>query len=242
MSREGNIRASPPRSVSPMMLRALIPVLVIAVLATAPALAQERKLPPVDEAAGDASWLRFKKQLMGAIEKRDKQFLLSIVDKNVRNQDERTRGIAHFRKQWELDTDDSPLWRELATALQLGSAHIKRDKRRELCVPYLLGRWPDDIHPVDHAVVISRDAAVQSEPSSSSASLGTLSYDVVYVADWEIDDKAASVKQKWVKIRYKNRDGYVPEEKVRSPIEQAACFVKSGNGWRMTGFAPAGGE
>ena len=225
-----------------MLLRALIPVLLIAVLGAASAAAQDRKLPPVDEAAGDASWLRFKKQLAGAIEKRDKQFLLSILDKNVRNQDERTRGVAHFRKQWELDTADSPLWRELASALQLGSAHIKRDKRRELCVPYLLGRWPDDVGPADHGVVISRDAAVQSEPSTSSASLGTLSYDIVYVADWEIDDKAASVKQKWVKIRYRNRDGYIPEEQVRSPIEQAACFVKSGNGWRMTAFAPAGGE
>ena len=222
-------------------MRALLLILV-AVLVALPAAAQERKLPPVDEAAGDASWLRFKKQLTGAVEKRDKQFLLSILDKNVRNQDERTRGIAHFRKQWELDTDDTPIWRELSAALQLGGAFIKRDKRREFCVPYLLGRWPDDISPVNHAVVISRDAAVQSEPSSASASLGALSYDIVDVADWEIDDKAPNAKQKWVKIRYKNRDGYVPEEQVRSPIEQAACFVKGANGWRMTGFAPAGGE
>ena len=63
----------------------------------------------------------------------------------------------------------------------------------------------------------------------------------VAINDWEVDDKA-DAKQKWVRIRHGNRDGYLPEEHVRSPIEQAACFVKSGNGWRMTGFAPAGGE
>ena len=222
-------------------MRALLLILV-AFLVALPAAAQERKLPLVDEAAGDASWLRFKKQLIGAIEKRDKQFLLSILDKNVRNQDERTRGVAHFRKQWELDTEDTPIWRELTAALQLGGAFIKRDKRREFCVPYLLGRWPDDVGPVNHAVVISRDASVQSEPSTASASIGALSYDIVQVADWEIDDKVPNAKQKWVKIRYNNRDGYIPEEQVRSPIEQAACFVKGANGWRMTGFAPAGGE
>ena len=223
-------------------MRALAFYFLLAI-AIAPAFAQERKLPPVDEAAGDASWLRFKKQLLGAVEKRDKQFLLSILDKNVRNQDARTRGIANFRKQWELDTADSPVWRELATALQLGGAWIKRDKRpRELCAPYLLGKWPEDVLPFENGVVISRDAAVQAEPSASSAALGTLSYDIVHVSDWEIDDKAADVKQKWVKIRYRNRDGYIPEEQIRSPIEQAACFVKSGNGWRMTAFAPAGGE
>ena len=209
---------------------------------TAQASAQERKLPPVDEAAGDVTWLRFKKRLMGAIEKRDKQFLLSILDKNVRNQDERTRGIAHFRRQWELDTDDSPLWRELATALQLGGAFIQRDKHREFCAPYLLGRWPDDLEPFKHGVVISRDAAVQSEPTSAAAALGTLSYDIVTVTDWEIDDKMQDARQKWVRIRYRNREGFIPEEQIRSPIEQAACFVKSGSGWRMTAFAPAGGE
>lgn len=226
--------------------RALVFLALAAVacaVSTAPAHSQERRLPLVDEAAGDASWLRFKKQLLGAIEKRDKQFILSILDKNVRNQDERTRGIANFRKQWELDTADSPLWRELATALQLGGAWIKREKRpREFCAPYILGKWPEDMVPFDNGVVISRDTPVQAEPSSSSAALGTLSYDIVRVSDWEIDDQAADVKQKWVKIRYRERDGYLPEEQIRSPIEQAACFVKGGNGWRMTAFAPAGGE
>ena len=204
--------------------------------------AQDGQLPPVDEAAGDVSWLRFKKQLMNAIEKKDKQFLLSILDRNVRNQDERTRGIATFRKQWELDTADTPIWRELATALQLGSAYVKRDKApRELCAPYLLGRWPDDVRPVTHAVAIGRETLVQSEPSSASASVGKLEYDIVEVTDWEVDDKT-DAKQKWVRIRYRGRDGYVPEEQMRSPIEQAACFLKGANGWRMTALAPAGGE
>jgi hypothetical protein len=224
-------------------LSALLLFAIVLIAGVTSAHAQERKLPPVDEAAGDASWLRFKKQLVDAIQKRDKQFLLSILDKNIRNQDERQRGVAHFRRQWELDTEDSPVWRELGAALQLGGAYIKRDKRpREFCAPYLLGRWPEDVEPFKHGVVISRDAQVQAEPSSSAVPLGVLSYDIVTVADWEVDDKTRDVKQKWVKIRYRNRDGYVPEEQIRSPIEQAACFAKSANGWRMTALAPAGGE
>ena len=207
-----------------------------------PAAAQERKLPLVDEAAGDVSWLRFKKRLNAAIESRDKQFLLSILDRNIRNQTEKTRGVAEFRKQWELDTPDTPVWRELQTALQLGSAYVRREKGgRELCAPYVLGRWPADFHPFDYGVVISKDSTVHAEPSMQSTALGRLSYDIVAVNDWEIDDKA-DPKQKWVRIRHANRDGYVLEEHMRSPIEQAACFVKAGNGWKMTGFAPAGGE
>lgn len=206
------------------------------------AYAQDRKLPLVDEAGSDASWVRFKKRLQSAIEIRDKQFLLSILDPKVRNQSEATRGVEHFRRQWELDASDTSVWRELALALQLGSAYMQRDKTtRELCAPYVLAKWPSDLAPFENAVVISRDTSVQPEPSNSAQALGTLSYDVVRVTDWEVDDKI-DAKQKWVKIRYRNRDGYVLEEHVRSPIEHAACFVKSGNNWRMTGFAPAGGE
>jgi hypothetical protein len=223
-----------------MKLRILLAALLLAL--ALPALAQERKLPIVDEAAGDVSWIRFKKRLQAAIDSRDKQFLLSILDKNIRNQSEKTRGVAQFRRQWELDTADSPVWRELKTAMQLGSAFVRRDKGgRELCMPYVLGKWPEDVEPFNHAVVISRDTTVQAEPSTSSAALGRLSYDIVAISDWEVDDKA-DAKQKWVRIRFGSREGYVLEEHVRSPVEQAACFVKAGTGWRMTGFAPAGGE
>ena len=215
---------------------------LLACVLALPAFAAERKLPPVDEAAADVSWQRFKKRLQAAIDARDKQFLLSILDRNVRNQSEKARGIEQFRRQWELDTADTAVWRELRSALLLGSAWIRRDgKRRELCAPYVLGRWPEDLEPFRNAVVISKDTTVRAEPSNASAALGTLSYDIVPIADWEVDDKS-DAKQKWVRIRYRDRDGYLLEEHVRSPIEQAACFAKSGNGWRMTGFAPAGGE
>ena len=145
-------------------------MLLLAGLVAAPLHAQERKLPPVDEAAGDSSWLGFKKRLMTAIEKKDKQFLLSILDPKVRSQDERARGVAIFRKQWELDAEDTPVWRELANALALGTAFIKRDKApRELCAPYVLGRWPNDVRPTTHAVTIGRETLVQAEPSNASA-------------------------------------------------------------------------
>lgn len=221
---------------------AIAVAIAIASSASAPVAAQERKLPLVDEGASDLTWLRFKNRLLGAIAKRDKQFLLSILDKNVRNQDERARGIANFRKQWELDTADSPLWHELAAALQLGGAYMQRDKgARELCAPYLLGKWPQDVEPFNHGTVISRNAVLQAEPTMASRPLGALSYDIVTVVNWEVDDKS-DAKQKWVRVRHLDREGYVPEEQIRSPIEQAACFVKSGDGWRMTAFAPAGGE
>ena len=47
--------------------------------------AQDAKLPPVDEGATDAVWPRFKARLLDALERRDRQFVLGILDRNIRN-------------------------------------------------------------------------------------------------------------------------------------------------------------
>lgn len=204
--------------------------------------AQERKLEPVDEAERDLSWAHFKNRLLDAAMKRDRKFVLSILDRNVRVGVDGVRGVPEFSKQWHLDAEDSPLWRDLPSALFLGAAWLKREGRAsELCAPYLLARWPRNLDPHAFGAIISKDALVKAAPSLESPTIATLSYDIVPVADWEVADKAPDYPQKWTRIKLKTGEGYVPEEQIRSPIEQAACFVRTGNGWRMTAFAPAGG-
>jgi hypothetical protein len=222
-------------------VRLLLTLLVVAAFAQ-PLLAQERKLEPVDEATRDLSWAHFKNRLLDAVMKRDRKFVMGILDRSVRVGVDGVRGVEEFRKQWHLDADDSPLWRDLPSALFLGAAYMKREGRpRELCAPYLLAQWPRNMDPHAFGVVIAKDALVKAAPSSESPTLVTLSYDIVPVSDWEVADKAPDFPQKWTKVKLKSGEGYVPEEQIRSPIEQVACFIKTENGWRMTAFAPAGG-
>lgn len=203
--------------------------------------AQERRLEPVDEAGRDPSWNGFRKRLIEALEKRDRKYVLGVIAQNVRNGSASPRGIGEFRRQWDLDADDSQFWGELRSALELGSAWLARPgRRRELCAPYVLAKWPEDVEPAENGVIVAREALVKSEPSSDSPTLATLSYHVVPVPDWEVDDRDTGSKQKWVRIRLKDQDGYVPEEQIRSPIEHAACFIRTENGWRLTVFGPAG--
>jgi hypothetical protein len=223
-----------------MLARALAGLCLSLALA-APAAAQDgsepKKLSPSDEAAKDASWINFRKRLLTALEKHDRAFVLSILDRNIRNPLDAPRGIAAFRKQWDFDADDSPLWRELPAALFLGSAWLKPEKGpRQLCAPYVAVKWPEDVDPFDYGAITAREALVKAAPSSNSATLATLGYDIVPVTDWEVVDQAPEGKQKWVKIRLKGADAYVPEEQIRSPIEHRACFVKTENGWRMIAF------
>jgi hypothetical protein len=217
-------------------------LLVLTCLAASGAGAQQGPLERVDEAATDLSWLHFKNRLLDAAQKRDRKLLLSILDPNVRSGAHGGRGIAEFRKQWHFDAEDSPLWDELSAALFLGSAYLQRSKgSRELCAPYVLAKWPRDVDPGAYGAIVSRDVLVKEAPSSDSKTLATFSHRIVRVADWEVADQAADLKQKWVRLRLPDDDGFVPGEQIRSPIEHAACFVRTAQGWRMTAFGPAGG-
>ena len=226
--------------------RSLLSILLLLAVAVAPAVpapaaAQERKIEPVDEAGKDASWNAFRKRLFDTLEKRDRKQLLSIVSSGVRNGSDSPRGVAEFRKQWAIDDDDSPIWSALRSALSLGSAWFVREKKqRELCAPYVLAKWPEDVDFRTNGVIVAREALAKSAPTSGSETLATLAYQIVPVSDWELDDTDKASKQKWVKIRLNERDAYVPEEQIRSPIEHAACFIKTEFGWRLTVFGPAG--
>ena len=164
--------------------------------------------------------------------------LLGIVDRNITNGLEAPRGAAEFRKLWELDGKDDRVLRNLSSALNLGSAWHTPDKKnknaRILCAPYVPIKWPlNDYDPYQNGVIIARDTLMKSQPSQGAETVGRLNYDIVNVRDWEVADRDAQVMQRWVKIRRDGKEGYVPEEHIRSAIEHRACFGKTTQGWRL---------
>lgn len=223
------------------MMRKLVLCVLLLVTACAPLLAQEPRIVAVDEAARDPSWASFRAKLLAAIEKRDRQFILGVIDPKVRNGSDAPPGIAEFRKQWEFDSDNGVFWRQLPSALSVGSAWFQRSKKeRELCAPYVLAKWPREVDPSVYGAISTNEALVKAAPAWESATIARLSYQIVRVTDWEVPDIDPKFQQKWVRIRLlKEGTGYVPEEHIRSPIEHTACFVRAGNGWRLTVFGPA---
>lgn len=221
---------------------------LLAALYIFPASAQQKASAPIgmtfaprDEAAGDQSWTRFRDRLLEAVQQRDQKFVLGIVDRNVRNGLEQPRGIEEFIRQWTPDTEDSPLWRELPRALFLGTAYYQHERMpRSLCAPYVLPHWPKGVDPQGNGAITARETSVRIEPSGSAGIIASLGPSIVRVTDWEVADADPEVKQKWVKLGIQERDGYIPEEHIRSPFEHLACFRKSEIGWRLTSFLAAG--
>jgi hypothetical protein len=215
-----------------MTLRAIC--LTLFMLFATAVTAQDLKLPPVDEGTNDATWPRFKARLMDALARRDRQFIRDVVDRKIRNMTD-TDGSAEFEKLWEPQSEASPLWTELPKLLFLGGVFVKRDgKVVEFCAPYVHYKWPENPGGNVDGAIIAKETLLKAQPSSTSATLASLSYDLVAVDDWEVADDNKDSAQKWVKLKAKAAEGYVPEEHVRSPLEYRACFVNSGGRWRMT--------
>ena len=214
------------------------PAATAAPAAKLPAPALERKLPPVDEGAKDPTWIAFRNNLLAALQRGDRAALLNVVDRNIVNGLEAPRGVAEFRKLWDLDSKSDRVLRELSAALNLGSAwHLQDKNSRVLCAPYVPIKWPlDDVDPYDSGAIVVKETLVKGAPSHASETLGVLSFDIVGVRDWEVADAESQLKQRWVKVHHRGRDGYVPEEHIRSAIEHRACFAKTGAGWRMVEY------
>ncbi len=209
---------------------------VLLLCASPAALAQQPQLLPVDEGTADATWPRFRSQLLDALAKRDRKFVLDIVDPHIRNISP-TEGAAEFRKLWDPQSADSQLWLELPKVLFLGSVYVKRDKNQsELCAPYVYFKWPGEAPVATSGAIIAKETFMKARPAMSAATVQALSYNVVNVVDWEVDDDDKASRQKWVKIQSAAGAGFVPEEHVRSPLEYRACFAKRGSAWRMTGL------
>jgi len=218
-----------------MMLRCLLAAVALATVAGA-ATAQQVKLLPVDEGAHDLSWTHFKARLLDALARRDQKFVLGIVDARIRNTLGQN-GIMEFRRLWQPQAADSPLWVELPKLLFLGGVFVKRDKGAyEFCAPYVRFKWPDNAPAGASGAIIAADALMKVKPSAAAETLQTLAHDLVKVLDWEVADDDKENKQVWVRIQTGAGAGYVPEEQIRSPLEHRACFAKSGAGWRMTGL------
>ncbi len=219
----------------------------LALLVSGAVAAQEERLAPVDAGAADASWVAFHKRLAAAIERHDVKFLLSILDPKIRNSFETPDGVKAFVETWELEparAKDSKIWGELRSLLRFGAAPVESAAgERLLCLPYVAVRWPPAIDPVNYAAIIVDNAPVFARPSPLATIIDTLSFQIVGVDDWDLEDEAPKSAQRWVRVVLKKGVGFVADEHIRSPLEARACFSRGkGSGpWRMVSFTVGGG-
>lgn len=199
-----------------------------------------KKLLPVDEAAQDPSFLEFRTALRQAINRRDAQFLIGVLDKDIKLSFGGDWGVQRVIEMWNPYSPQSTIWKELGDVLRLGGTfgygHYPRDT---FWAPYVFG-LSGQLDNFWDAVIVGNNVQVHAQPSSSSPVIAALSYDVVKLGPYDpnpVTEKIGEFSYPWKRVRLADqRTGYVYGRYVRSPLDYRAAFNKIDGAWKLTAF------
>lgn len=215
----------------------LLPLLVLTAFISASA--QERFVKPVDEGKTNASFNAFRSKLIEAVKKRDKNFVISILDRNITNSFGGIGGINEFKEMWKINNPKTALWDELLTVLINGGAFYKEAESKGIfCAPYSFMAFPEDLDSFEYLVIFGNNVNLREKPNTSAKVVAQLSYNIVKV-DYQnsVLDKNKEDDYSWLNVEtLGGKKGYVSADFVRSPIDYRACFERKGGQWKMTVF------
>lgn len=208
-----------------MILHSLLALLI----AAAPAAATGRdRRPPIDECAADPSFAAFRDELRQAIARRDRDHVLAILADDILVDFGGGAGRADFIRAWTLDRpEESGLWTELGTVLDLGCA---READGSLWAPSLYRQLGDQDDPFTAAIAVRPGAAMQVAPDPRSPVVTTLDWDVLTLLPDDGSDD-------WTAVALSDgRRGFVARGDLRSAVDYRAGFARLDGRWRMIVF------
>jgi hypothetical protein len=209
-------------------------------IAVGPAcVAQVASLRPTDQATDDPAFITFRGRLLAALATRDTAAVLSAFAPDARlSFGDDAPGPEGVRRMWLGPRREMrpTVWEALTVVLGMGSV---RDSENEAfaSAPYVYNGWPEDVDPFTHAAIVGENVRVRSAPGLDGGVLATLSYAVVPVEEWTVDDPASSAPRGWARIRLADgRTGFVSQSYLRSPVDYRAGFEKVNGSWRIVFF------
>ena len=202
--------------------------------------AQERYVKFVDEGRSDASLLAFRAKLIAAAKSRDAKFILSILDKNIKNSFGGNDGVAEFKDWWKIESPGSKFWDEFLPVITNGGkfhdSEVAASKTKLFVAPYTFQDFPDDLDAFTHSIIFGNNVNLRAKPEMNAPVVARLSYNVVEITNG-IKDKTDPEKDDWYEIKtLGGKKGFVKAEFVRSPIDYRAGFEKKGGAWKMVFF------
>ncbi len=217
-------------------LAAALALAAVANVATgAPSIAAATTLRPVDQAARDPGFLRFRRQLQKIVARRDIAALRRHLHPRILFSFGGENGVKNAAK---IMRDDPKRWAILARILRNGgkftTAGSGKDRRRMFFAPYTyFAELPGGVGAYDVVTVVGTRVNVRARPSASAPVIAKLSHQVVRVV-WS---KQGRRTKGWTRIKLADgRTGYVRSSFAKSPVDYRAGFVKYKGRWVMSVF------
>lgn len=197
-----------------------------------------------DEATNDPSLKSFRDHLLQVAERRDWDALNLTFEQSV---------VAELAGLFAKNTDptEAALWNELARILRLGGS-FTTDRgaqvgRTEFCAPYAYSAYPA-VHQIPDAllnltegevwVVVAKNVAVRSRPSSNAPVIARLSEELVAVQDQDRRDLSGGPTVFQLVELPSGKIGYADTQALWGiDRDYHVCFTQLNGGWRVTTFA-----
>jgi hypothetical protein len=182
------------------------------------------RLLPADQAPSMPDFVRYRARLRMAVERRDVNAVVELMDPDIKLGFDDSSGVGMFRT---TVAEYPQIWEELRTALALGGGYRSEDVFE---APYVFALWPTDFNSFECGAIVGRNVRMRSAPRTDAPILAALSYSIVRI------NVEKAVKE-WMHVELADgRTGYIAERYVRSPIDYRALFNLIDGRWRMTAF------
>lgn len=196
-------------------------------LAAVALLAQGFRIYPVDDTAREHTFQTFTAKLNKAAVKRDVKAFRKLCDYDIvtgtgQKKDPEEKGWNAFVARWRPSDPDSPLWEVITDMLSLGAVRMHP---RLYVAPYVVWKFPRELDPRRFLVLTRDQVVLRTAPNRDAKGLAVLSFDVV--------EKLGEAPGEWALVRVNGREGYVPNQFLRSSITPRAQFAEGSEGWRL---------
>src|SRR4030095_262286 len=141
------------------------------------------KLPPVDEANQDLSFLFFRENLMKAVQEKDPSSLrIFVASKAQTSLGTKEATPKEFLTQWTEENSGHDFWKDMEKVLNLGGAF---ETPRTFTAPYVTARWgkATTCEASDFVAVLEKEQAAYLSPKGDAPPSANLSYSIVSVED-----------------------------------------------------------
>jgi SH3 domain-containing protein len=224
-------------------------LLIIISLSHISLFAQNPTFPPQDETYLDSGLNAFVKNLLVAIDKRDKHFLNDALDFYVVSSVDSRGGLDDFKRTWSPEQDSSLMWPLMKRVIELGGVflHDTADQsgRYQFVFPYVYN-MPLDIEDdyFNIGVITGKNVNLRSGPDTASPIKSKLTYDVVW---YVLEDLAGETQSgtnrfgdpEWYMVETYDRSqrGWVNWQYVYSPTGPRLFLYETKKGeWKISAF------
>lgn len=218
------------------MFRWLAPILITATigLATAAAPPAPPRLVPFDEAAKDASFVKFRDELKAIIARKDASALFRHLTSDVNLSFGGDYGGPAFRKMWKPYDKDTKVWAALSLIVNNGGKFVLPNA---FAAPYVYSTIPEDYDAFETLVVTNKDAVMRVAPRPNAKIVRKLDYDILTIVQTASHPQHEAGPNDWSEVKdARGVKGFVPDRDLRSPIDYRIIFENRKGKWRIQTF------